>query len=322
MRILPAGVLLATLLAGPARGDDSFAAVGAGSLVFQHADRIAMQREDLTISPAEIRVRYEMRNDRGAAYTGHVAFPFPVVDMAVLSHDAGAMRYGTNIEFLHFRLQVDGQPVVPALRVWATVRGRDVTALLHAQNIDLQQLPNQPPVLADLAPATVRALQAGGLMDRAGFPLWQLHVAYEWDQAFAPGITIVEQTYQPIAGSTLVQRADELAPPRFRDRPSCIGRATRDAAQVLLDEVHRTDKDGTLFLMSVGFILRTARNWDGPIGAFHLTLETRSTDELASVCLPGLDLVHTGPTRFEAQAHRWVATTDIDAVFVSKRPWP
>lgn len=45
--------------------------------MFAKADRISMQREKLLISSAEVRVRYELRNDRGVPHVGHGAFALP-----------------------------------------------------------------------------------------------------------------------------------------------------------------------------------------------------------------------------------------------------
>ena len=308
------------LLSAPVRADDTFAGVGAGSLMFQHADRITMQREDLTLSPSQVHVRYEMRNDRGAPFTGHVVFPFPVVDFARLAATPRNMVYGTDLEFLHFELTVDGQKVTPAMRLWATVPGRDVTALLRAQGIDLQHLPNQPPAIADPAPAQRRALLAGGAIDRTGRPLWQLHIAYEWDQVFQPGVTVIEHRYRPLAGATLAQRYADMEPPVFDGHRVCAN-PEKAAARALLDALHSADRDGVLILGDVSFILRTARNWTGPIGTFHLTLETRAPDEIAWACLPGMRLIRTGPTQYQGSAERWVANGDAEAVFMSRRAW-
>jgi len=61
------GALCAAVLAlsGQAAANDSGSELAAGGIVLVKNDDIAMQREDLTLSPSEVRVRYEMRNDSG-----------------------------------------------------------------------------------------------------------------------------------------------------------------------------------------------------------------------------------------------------------------
>ena len=76
MRLLIAAALL---LASPASANDSSAELAAGGIVLTKTDAITMQREDLALSPSEVRVRYEMRNDTGQPVTLRVAFPMPEV---------------------------------------------------------------------------------------------------------------------------------------------------------------------------------------------------------------------------------------------------
>src|SRR5579871_4486292 len=77
---LPWLVLVAALAgARPAVANDSSSELAAGGIVLTKTDAIAMQREDLSLSPAEVRVRYEMRNDTGRPVTLRVAFPLPDV---------------------------------------------------------------------------------------------------------------------------------------------------------------------------------------------------------------------------------------------------
>lgn len=63
----------------PAVANDSASELAAGGIVLVKNDIVAMQREDLVLSPAEVRVGYEMRNDSGQPVTLPVAFPLPEV---------------------------------------------------------------------------------------------------------------------------------------------------------------------------------------------------------------------------------------------------
>src|SRR5262245_8833751 len=55
---------LAIVLIWPAalRANDTMATVGAGGLQFEQTDKIRMEREDLYLSPREVRVSYVFRN--------------------------------------------------------------------------------------------------------------------------------------------------------------------------------------------------------------------------------------------------------------------
>ena len=66
-------------LAAAASANDSASELAAGGIVLVKNDIVAMQREDLVLSPAEVRVGYEMRNDSGQPVTLPVAFPLPEV---------------------------------------------------------------------------------------------------------------------------------------------------------------------------------------------------------------------------------------------------
>jgi len=75
--LIVAAATCGLLTAPDAHTDASLAPAGTGGLVFAKADRISMQREKLLISSAEVRVRYELRNDRGVPHVGHGAFALP-----------------------------------------------------------------------------------------------------------------------------------------------------------------------------------------------------------------------------------------------------
>ena len=56
------------LSARPSRADDSTAALGAGGLVLEKTDKIALVSEDLTLSPTAVKVAYRFRNLTNADY--------------------------------------------------------------------------------------------------------------------------------------------------------------------------------------------------------------------------------------------------------------
>ena len=68
------------------------------------------------------------------------------------------------------------------------------------------------------------------------------------------------------------------------------------------------------------YILTTARNWRGPIGRFHLTIDKGDPKGILSLCWNGLK--KTGPTVFESTLTDFVPDRDIKLVIFSanKRP--
>jgi hypothetical protein len=80
--------------------------------------------------------------------------------------------------------------------------------------------------------------------------------------------------------------------------------------------------------VTLGYILQTAKNWRGPIGTFHLTLQGghatggyRDDDwgeaRVFSLCTD-LPLHETAPLRFEATAHDYVPTRDLRVLIVTE----
>jgi hypothetical protein len=58
------------------------------------------------------------------------------------------------------------------------------------------------------------------------------------------------------------------------------------------------------------YILKTANNWNGPIGRFRLVLDKLKPDNTLSLCWDG-ELKKTGPTTFEAVRTNFAPTRDI-----------
>ena len=58
------------------------------------------------------------------------------------------------------------------------------------------------------------------------------------------------------------------------------------------------------------FVLKTANNWKGPIGKFHLTVDKMAPANVLSMCW-GSDLRKTGPTTFEAARENFAPARDI-----------
>ena len=318
-RLAWAGLICTTLCTPPARADDSFFAIGAGGLVFRHTGAVAMQSEDLFISPSEVRVRYEMRNDRKTPVSGRVAFPLPPFLASIGQYQWTPVPTDATPGFMRFTLTVNGRQQPTTMRVWATAGGRDVTAALQQAGYDVRTRPVRPPLGPTLFPTRdlprLRALHAVDVDGPDVIGHWETHVTYEWRQTFPPGVTIIEHRYTPLPGGAY---DPGTTPPLLGSYGAehCIGPpALADLAARLKDK-QTADPNAMAWMTFVSFILKTAQNWHGPIGTLHVALQAGPEDQVAT-CARTLHFAPTAPGRLEATASNWTAREDIDAMFVS-----
>lgn len=355
-------------LAVPGLANDSAAELAAGGLVLVKTDGIAMQREDLTISPSAVRVRYEMRNDTGKPMTLRVAFPMPDVPPESPNGPQNAAGGTVNIEtpthpdFLRFRVRVDGKDVTPEVEVKALLPdGRDVTAevgriggmaLLMQTGVFLRDDTISPDAewrltgtdRKLLSSADRRALRDIGAIElfdgQAGYRLpWTTKITFHWMQDFKPGITVVEHDYRPVIGWRFITASAGAGPITASGggdpmRDFCIDAATDKAIRamrVAQDARSRTrpGEETHLTGYTLGYILKTARNWQGPIGTFRLVVEGGTVPEASgraggagqtgvmSLCTD-LPLTRTDPNRFEATVRDYVPKEDLRILYVKR----
>ena len=332
-------------LAWPAAANDSEAELAAGGLVLVKNGNIVMQREDLTLSPTEVRVRYEMRNVTDRPLTLRVAFPMPEVPSespSGLTTSTGgyniAMRPPTDPNFMQFRVWAGEREIAPEVEVKALLPGgRDVAAALREiGGMKLVLRPGFFILTDDNAPdAALRAkLEALGALEKPDpstvrLP-WTTHVTFHWMQTFAPGVTVVEHSYRPIVGSRLIVIDDKgrLTGSGGGDtvRDFCIDAPTDQAIRALEKRVSGAAGGGTLVGHTLGYILQTARNWSGPIGTFHLTVQGgpiraegagKAPVRITSLCTD-LPLRRTGPQRFEATVSDYVPKDDLRILYIAE----
>ena len=342
-------IAAALLLAGPAAANDSAAELAAGGLELVKTDAITMQREDLALSPSEVRVRYEMRNDTGQPVTLRVAFPMPEVPrmtpggMTTGPDDGNgphniALRPPTDPNFLNFRVRSNGQEIKPEVEIRATLPdGRDIAGALR--EIGGLPLVLQPGLFVEgdtpLPAESVTRLQALGAYEKLDDKAWRLpwttRITFHWMQTFAPGVTVVEHSYRPVIGARFIVPKDagtiEASGGGDPMRDFCIDGPTDKAIRALAAQKLRSrPDDGLLSGYTLAYILKTARNWRGPIGTFHLTLTGgqiagdlggRGESRVMSLCTD-LPLVRTSPQRVEATVRDYVPKEDLRVLFISE----
>jgi hypothetical protein len=340
-------------LSGQASANDSGSELAAGGILLVKNDDIAMQREDLTLSPSEVKVRYEMRNDSGKPVTLRVAFPMPELPawspggFHTATSPRGIMlpqRELSEPNFMGFRVWADGRELTPEVEIRATLPdGRDIAAAVQeigglalVLRSGLYALPDDP----KLDDTTRRRLAELGaieeLPDRAYRLPWTTRITFHWMQTFAPGVTVVEHSYRPILGFGYVGFAREggsLFPGPDGDAASvfCIDAAGRQTLRSLGERARakrlaKGEPDfSELFGYTLGYVLQTAKNWRGPIGTFHLTVKsdpipaaywTEGGPTLAAYFCSPVPVSQPSPLLKEGEARDFVPTSDLRILFV------
>ncbi len=315
------------LLAGPAQGNDSQAAIGIGGLALTRSDAISMDSEDLYISKNEVRVRYRFTNRTDSDVVTLISFPVPMLPDGIEGdyHDTAMPDYTA----LEFRTTIDGKHARLDYVERAEVAGRDVTALISALGWPLRWFEGADdplPFIERLTPAQKADYLRDGLLKRSKYdasqliPAWNLVTHAIRRQAFPAGKTIeVTHRYVPFAGGSVgggfdgrARRRDEFG---WRQRKFCpdAGFLSAFDRQYAIRRARAPDQ---MYYTEVwlSYILRTGSNWRGPIGDFRLVVDKGSPDSLVSFCMEGVTKI--SPTQFEVRRQNFKPLRDLDIVIV------
>ncbi len=323
----------------PARANDSTGFQGTGGIELSVTNDIRMVSEDLRIGLDEIRVSYVFRNMGDRPIDTLVVFPLPDLDLSQAPTAANWNFPVDGADFLGFRLWVDDRPLTPQLERRAFYQGREVTRELEAAGAL-----GLAPWKAQSYDEQVKAIPAASLdrLRRSGLiqpgeddnaPQWVLRTRYHWRQTFPPGVDVrVRHAYRPFVGTALIGRAAEIngrgvvgrliggengagvedsETKNSGDDRYCIDAGTRRALAAAEKGHKGTESPFTAW--EIEYILTTARNWRGPIGRFHLTLDKGAPGNILSLCWNGLK--KTGPTTFESVITDFVPERDIRLLF-------
>lgn len=347
-----AGAVLALLCfvaAGQAaRANDSASEFGIGGLVMVKTDAITMQREDLTITPNWVTVRYEFRNDGPAPVTLRVAFPLPEVPVFL---PGGQMIGETKVDvfpfnppnFVAFLAWADGKAIEPEIEIRAELPdGRSV--LDELREIGGWSLVLNPRMFVnrgrdeidalDIGPRVFRQLEEIGALgprdetsDGYGWARWKTRITYHWEQTFRPGVTVVEHRYQPMAGFSMFRPdlrswKDGPVDQAVAERHCIDDAARRDLEGLQTPPGTPAALEGWMIARTLAYVLTTGANWAGPIETFNLVIDGSvgrhdwTTVRFAVGCAD-LPLRRVGPTRLEATAQNYVPTRDLRILLVT-----
>jgi hypothetical protein len=303
-------LVVALLAATPGAANDSSASMEAGGLVYKTSSLIKIQREDLVISENEVHVSYDFVNTGTEDISTLVAFPLPDLDF---NGDWNyAIEAADSINWIGFKIWVDGREVVPEVEARATNLGVDVTDILNRYGIpltlvsgDTDQMEVLDARLNALPPEGKAELLRFGLVDWTSswgannipYPTmhWTSHITFYWFQTFPAGKVLhVEHRYRPVPGLSFV--SEETLDESYVKDAFCLDAAQRSA---LLPRIRAAEYE-MLMGSEIGYVLSTAENWLGPIGHFSLRIEKGKLDVLAT-CWPGLTPSGEDALVFEAE---------------------
>jgi hypothetical protein len=314
------------LLSTQSFADDSSAALGAGGVVLTQAADIRMAKEDLYISPKQVRIRFEFVNDTKKDIDTIVAFPLPDIDMNEFTESPVGAMTNDPVNFVGFQVTANGERIVPTVEQRAFYRGRDVTDIVRRAGVPLNlNDPKFAEITEKLPKAQRKILEDAGLADSESgaeeHPHWVVRTKFWWHQTFPAGKPLVlEHSYQPVTGQSFFT-AYELktdSDNSYDVNTYCIDAATRSAIAARIG-AGQSDEGGMMQAFSTDYILVSGNNWKGPIGRFHLTLDKLKPQNILSLCWKG-DLKKTGATTFEAVRDNFAPTGDIHLLVLEDAP--
>jgi hypothetical protein len=281
----------------------------AGGLVFKKTDTIAITSEELYVSLNLVRVSYVYQSKAAAAQKVTMAFPLPSVpidgspDSVIFSEDRPDPR-----NYMDFKVKVDGEEVKATLSEVARMNNKDVSARLVEAGVPLIFVRGGQEAVAQLPKATRDQLLKQRLLTgeaNAYRPQWTYHVVMEWEQSFRPGATKVEISYKPIVGDSTDY--GDYYDSRGAAHKYCIDPTFRAAFK-------KRRQAGAVFeVATLGYVLKTANFWSGPIGSFRMVVDKGKPANLVAFC--PADSRKISETQFEWTATQFTPKRDLEAVF-------
>jgi hypothetical protein len=311
-------VAVALCATAPALANDSTAELSGGGLTLTKSADIRMASEDLRISPYAVKVRYEFANDSDHDIDAIVAFPLPDVDLEkYVETPLGRMTKDTK-NFVDFKALADAKPIKLSFERKAMQGAKDVSDNVRAAGLDIDiYSESYHKQLDNLPMAKKKQLQSQGLMnidENWVQPRWTVQTKYYWTQHFPAHKTIVvEHSYKPVTGQSFFDKygLEGDSWKYYRDT-FCIDKATE--AQIRHDVTTRPAQKGNAYYMfwadDTGYVLKTANNWKGPIGHFHLTLDKLKPGNLITLCWDK-KLKKTGATTYESDLRDFSPAQDL-----------
>ncbi|MEP6566755.1 MAG: DUF4424 domain-containing protein [Mesorhizobium sp.] len=317
-----------TLCASSALANDSIAELSTGGLILSRSDAVAMESEDLHISPKEVTVDYVFRNTTDKDVDAIVAFPMP--DIEGDPEEMPAIPENQSDNFLGFEVTIDGVAAKPQLEQKVFALGIDIGADLKAQNVPFNPFGDAAKAALAKLPQAVaddwvnRGIiiddtdDAGSGMKTVHTPFWQLRSTYWWRSTFPANKAVqVSHRYKPSVGGT--SSVTFFYDGRFQGQYAAY--KTRycmdDDFENAVRKATKEDPNGypPYFESRIAYILTTGGNWaTGNIDKFKLTVDKGDPKNLVSFC--GDNIRKVGPTTFEMTANNFYPEHNLDILLL------
>lgn len=272
--------------------NDTAGTTAAGGINFVKTPSITMEREELTISPNNVKVSYVFKNNTDKDITTQVFFPLPPYRMEGVnaSWDNEISSNTKDAPFGNFSVFVQGQPMNYNTNIRAMLNGKDITQTLLQSGIPLNpdlvagNIPLQDQAKINQWQAKAREL---GFLDDAGKPKWQKQIIFYWTQTFpANQEVLVEHQYKPAAGAfyagitpgkdlnNLINENEQRIASVFNLKlENLIGKDNFKNWLVQRIEQNPNHQGGIYaYFYNINYILLTGANWGGPIKNFSLDI--------------------------------------------------
>lgn len=310
--------------------NDSSAELSVGGLVFTKSEQVALESENLRISPDIVTVQYRFLNRTSKAITLTIAFPLPDIDVS--ESENYSIPHNNSTNFLGFKTKVDGRPVNFSIHQRAFLGTKDVSEVLRSAGVPLLPIGPEQTRLADVPEATRDLLIPQGLLLQNGTDdlgrqryegAWTVKTAAIRKQTFEPNRpVIVEHRYHTSLGmsfDTVLRKglrqnkamAAEIE--RYR-KDYCVG----DAFLAGLDDLAAAEEGNKVKLQErrISYALKTGANWAGPIKDFRLTVDKQKSDRLISFCADQVKTI--SPTLVEFTASDFTPEKDLKILIVGR----
>jgi len=283
--------------------NDSSAALSTGGIILEQNDDIIMLSEKLHLSPTKVRVEYEYFNDGDLDQDLLVAFALPQREKLV-----EVMGYSIAVpSYLDFQTWIDGEntKLLEGHRYWEL---EDRTQqLLKNLNSDMEYY---------LA------------LRQQNFPSNEVtKVVHEYTPAVGGGIPYYN--YKTMKDALLEISSNEASRKEHGHFLNCTD--VNDALNNLEDWIEFMQNEKSLdpsdeenywqYLVrysTLGYILKTGKNWKGPIKNFELKV-TADFPFFLNTCFPGLE--RTSETSYEFKATDYVPEKNIYLMFHKSIDW-
>jgi hypothetical protein len=319
----------ALLLSTQSFADDSSAALGAGGVVLTQTADIRMAKEDLFVSPKQVRIHFEFVNDSAKDIDTIVAFPLPDIDTNEFTESPIGTMTSDPVNFVDFAVLADGRKIVPQVEQRAFYKGRDVTDIVKRAGVPLNlNDPKFSDIMEKLPKAQRKILEDADLGDSESgaeeHPHWLVRTKFWWHQTFPAHKTVIlDHSYQPVTGQSFFTAYDLKGDPKQADYYAtnyCLDPAARASLAARIGGKDASMEDGGMMLaFATDYILISGNNWKGPIGHFHLTLDKGKPSDILSLCWDG-ELKKTGPTTFESTRENFAPKRDIRLLVLEDAP--